>query len=139
MIDSVQAGAVLYAKDMARMCDFYARVAGLRAVHAEHDHVVLESPRFQLVVVAIPAPLATTIRTTTPPRRREDCALKLVLAVASIAAARAAALPAGGKLDDPEHEWRFCGARVCDGHDPEGNVVQFRESAGGSATQAAQP
>jgi hypothetical protein len=24
--------------------------------------------------------------------------------------------------------WEFQGSRVCDGQDPEGNVVQFRES-----------
>ena len=33
----------------------------------------------------------------------------------------------GGELDPPKHEWEYRGYRVCDGLDPEGNIVQFRE------------
>jgi hypothetical protein len=27
-----------------------------------------------------------------------------------------------------EREWEFEGAKVCDGHDPEGNVFQLRQA-----------
>jgi hypothetical protein len=63
-----------------------------------------------------------------PPLRREDTAVKLVLPVSSIATARSLAQPLGGELNPPEREWQFLGSRVCDGHDPEGNVIQFREN-----------
>jgi predicted enzyme related to lactoylglutathione lyase len=122
------AGAIVYAKDITRLSQFYAQVAGLEIVHQVDDHVVLESDAYELVVVAIPAATAARIVITTPPARRENTAFKLVLPVRSLAEARAAAAAAGGALNAPEREWDFQGARVCDGHDPEGNVVQFREA-----------
>lgn len=122
------AGAVVYAKSITKVSSFYAEIAGLRITHAEQDYVVLESVAFQLVVVAIPVQLAVSIQVAVPPRPREDTAIKLVLPVASIANARLVAQSLGGQLKPPEHEWRFQGSRVCDGHDPEGNVVQFREN-----------
>lgn len=121
------AGAVIYAKDIRRVSTFYGQVAGLQITHAEDDHVVLASDAFQLVVVAIPARLAASIEVTVPPRLREDMAIKLVLPVDDIAAARETARSLGGQLLPSEREWSFQGLRVCDGHDPEGNVVQFRE------------
>jgi hypothetical protein len=35
-----------------------------------------------------------------------------------------------GAVNPPDQEWSFNGITVCDGLDPEGNVVQFREHAG---------
>ncbi len=122
-----KAGAVLYAKDMACVSAFYAEVAGMAVTHAEKDFVTLESSSFQLVVVAMPASLAATVEIATPPVRREDTPIKLIFAVQSISAARVAAARLGGELNGPEREWQFQGVRVCDGCDPEGNVVQFRE------------
>lgn len=127
MTTSHDAGAVIYAKDIRRVSRFYEQVAGLRVTHAEDDHVVLESTGFQLVLVAVPERLAASIELTDPPRPREDTAIKPVFVVADLAAARDRAPALGGQLLPPEREWRFQGMRVCDGHDPEGNVVQFRE------------
>jgi len=124
-----RAGAVVYAKDIARVSAFYAGVAGLRIAHSEDDHIVLESNGLQLVVVAIPEPIASSIEIETPPVRREDTPIKLVFPVPSISAARVAAPKHGGELNAEEREWAFQGTRVCDGHDPEGNVVQFRQIA----------
>jgi len=129
MSDQPNAGAVVYAKDLARVSAFYAGVLGCRVAHSEVDHVVLESPAFQLVIVAIPAHIAGSIDVAEPPIRRSDTPIKLVFPVASIDTARLAAASRGGELDPPEREWRFQGFRVCDGHDPEGNVVQFRARA----------
>ena len=61
------------------------------------------------------------------PVRRADTPIKLVFTVASIEAARVLAAARGGQIDLPEREWQFREFRVCDGHDPEGNVVQLRE------------
>lgn len=127
MTRSHDAGAVIYASDIRRIGAFYAQVAGLRITHAEGDHIVLESGAFQLVVVAVPARIAASIELTDPPRPREDTAIKLVLAVADMATAREAARSLGGQLLPPQREWQFQGMRVCDGYDPEGNVVQFRQ------------
>ena len=61
--------------------------------------------------------------------RRENTAFKLSFRVDSLADARAAAKDAGGELNPPEKEWDFQGMRVCDGCDPEGNMIQVREAA----------
>jgi hypothetical protein len=121
--------AVLYAKNIARVSFFYARSCGLRVTHSEDDHVVLESSTFQLVLLAIPEAIAASISITTPPIRRENTPIKLVFYVESIDAIRELAANLGGALNGPEREWHFQGNKVCDGHDPEGNVVQFREKA----------
>ena len=63
-----------------------------------------------------------------PPILREDTPIKLVFVVADIAAARASAAERGGSVNPVEHEWLFEGAKVCDGHDPEGNVFQLRSA-----------
>jgi hypothetical protein len=129
MSDHERAGAVLYAKDVARVSAFYAGIAGMAVTHTEADHVVLESPSLQLVVVAIPAAIAATIDIADPPQRRTDTPIKLAFAVESLDGARKAAPLLGGELDPVEREWVFRQHRVCDGHDPEGNVVQFRVRA----------
>jgi predicted enzyme related to lactoylglutathione lyase len=122
-----RAAAVLYAKDHNRVCAFYAGVLGLTVDHADEEYAVLESPLFQLVILAVPTSIAASIEIADPPHRREDTPIKLVFFVPSISAARSAAAHLGGELNPAAREWDFQGQRVCDGHDPEGNVIQFRE------------
>jgi catechol-2,3-dioxygenase len=126
------AGAIVHAKDIGRLARFYADVARLEIVHEVADHVVLESETWELVVVAIPAAAAARIVITTPPARRANTAFKLAFLVDSLAEARIAARATGGELDAPDKEWDFQGLRVCDGCDPEGNVIQAR-AAGADA------
>ena len=129
MANPFTAGAIVYAKDIQRLARFYAAVADLEIVHEVADHVVLESETHELVIVAIPAATAARIVIATPPVRRENTAFKLSFAVESLAAARAAALEAGGEINAPAREWEFQGMRVCDGCDPEGNMIQLREAS----------
>jgi hypothetical protein len=79
------------------------------------------------VILAIPESIAASITVATPPARRESTPIKLVFHVGSIDAVRNAATNLGGELNGLEREWFFQDTKVCDGHDPEGNVVQFRE------------
>jgi catechol 2,3-dioxygenase-like lactoylglutathione lyase family enzyme len=118
---------VVYVVDLDRMTRFYAEVLGLEVVeHEPGDVATLESGAVTLSLVRIPDEVAAEIVIADPPARREDVALKLSFPVASIARAREAAAAAGGIVDDPDHEWEFRGNIVCDGHDPEGNVVSLR-------------
>jgi predicted enzyme related to lactoylglutathione lyase len=119
--------AVLYANDITRVATFYAKAIGFDITHTETSHTVLDSSIFQLVVHAIPADIAATIEIATPPIRREDTPIKLGFPVASIGATRIAAAKHGGELNAKDREWEFQGRRVCDGHDPEGNVIQVSE------------
>lgn len=121
------AGAIVYAKDIHQLARFYAAVADMEVMHEVDDHIVLESETCELVIVAIPAAIASRIVITTPPEKRESTAFKLVFAVPDIAQARETAKLNGGEIFPPAKEWIFQGLRVCDGCDPEGNVIQLRE------------
>jgi predicted enzyme related to lactoylglutathione lyase len=123
-------GAVVYAKDLQRVRTFYEGVVGFAAAYVASDHVVLRLPAFELVIVTIPRAIADSLEIAQPPRRRTDTAIKLVFPIHDIAAARTVAPRYGGEIDPPEKEWAFQGLRVCDGHDPEGNVIQLRQSNG---------
>jgi predicted enzyme related to lactoylglutathione lyase len=127
MATKFHAGAVLYAKNLALVQAFYQAVLDLSLEHAESDHVVLASRAFQLVILKIPDRIASTIEIETPPKRRTETPIKLVFEVGSISATREIAHLHGGELLPPDREWNFQGHRVCDGIDPEGNVLQFRQ------------
>ena len=121
-------GAVLYAKDLQRLVDFYAAVTGLDVQSVQKGFAVLGGEPSRLVIVRIPKHIADAIDIATPPERREDTPIKLVFSVDDIAGVRNRAAELGGILDAVEREWEFEGARVCDGHDPEGNVFQVRQA-----------
>jgi predicted enzyme related to lactoylglutathione lyase len=129
MENQFTAGAVVYARDVVRVSRFYAALAGLSVTREDAGFVVLESPAFQLTVVAVPPAIAQRITIASPPVRRQDTALKLCFAVTAIEAARATAQQFGGTIDGPAQEWTLQDWRVCDGHDPEGNVIQVRAHA----------
>ena len=118
---------VLYAKDLVRMRAFYQGVFLLKVEHAEAEHVVLASSGWQLFIVQAPEAIVATICIADPPVRRTETPLKAVFDVKSLVIARGKALELGGGVDGVEREWTFLGRRVCDGYDPEGNVVQLRE------------
>ena len=123
-----RSGAVLFAKDVGRLADFYASVLELSVVERGDYWVVLESSGFQLVVHGIPPDIASTIDIAVPPLRRASAAVKPVFFVRSLATVRAKAASRGGVMNSTDQEWSFQGTTVCDGVDPEGNVIQFREA-----------
>ena len=121
-------GAVLFARALDRMATFYSAVLGLTESNRDDEHIVLESPGFQLVVHRIPGDRGTTAGIAVPPVRRASAAFKPVFFVSDIAKIRAVVERYGGVMEPMEQEWSFNGAAVCDGLDPEGNVIQFREN-----------
>jgi catechol 2,3-dioxygenase-like lactoylglutathione lyase family enzyme len=123
-------GAVLFAKNLDRVAIFYSVVLGLSEANRADDHILLESPGFQLVVHRISGggPAAGDI--AAPPARRATAAFKPVFFVPSISRLREVAETHGGVMEPVDREWSFNGVTVCDGLDPEGNVIQFREQAG---------
>jgi predicted enzyme related to lactoylglutathione lyase len=123
-------GAVLFAKDLAALSNFYQAVLAISASHSAEDHVVIASTKLRLLIHRLPADVASTVQIANPPRARSQTAIKLMFEVASIADARQYAQEHGGQLFPPESEWVDGDFRVCDGTDPEGNVVQFIERIG---------
>ena len=92
----------------------------------DEGYSVMEVDGLQLVVHALPGEPQVAEGQL---RVREDSYVKLCLPVESIAAARALAAANGGAIKPAQHEWEARGFRACDGHDPEGNVIQVRETA----------
>lgn len=126
MANSIRPGAVIFARDQARLAAFYLALTGLARESGDDTHTVLASATFELVLHAMPGgPEATP----PAPPPREDACIKIVFPVASLAHAREQAATLGGRLSPPDREWLGRGFRACDGIDPEGNVIQCREPA----------
>jgi catechol 2,3-dioxygenase-like lactoylglutathione lyase family enzyme len=127
---SPKPGFVIYAKDKERLADFYTRTLGMVAVEDGGDFVVLESGTLQLVLHGLRKEIADRITISKPPQVRENAAIKPSFVVKSLRLAREAAIAAGGNARPAESEWRFRDHTIIDGCDPEGNVIQFRQSDG---------
>jgi extradiol dioxygenase family protein len=119
-------GAVVYAKDLGKASSFYGAVLGEHST-GDDTYRLFERAGFQLVVHQIPSHIAKEIQLEDPVERREESAIKLVFVVVSIDEVRRLAPAFGGVVDPIGNEWRFQSFKVCDGHDPEGNVIQLRE------------
>ncbi|HEV7427130.1 MAG TPA: hypothetical protein VGQ46_12240 [Thermoanaerobaculia bacterium] len=117
---------VVFVADVRRATTFYREVASMNVLIDEKDYSVMETEGLQLVVHGLsgePRAEKDAIHV------REDSYVKLCLPVDSIAEARSIAAANGGAIKAAKHEWEARGFRACDGHDPEGNVIQVRELA----------
>ncbi len=122
--------AVLFVSDVRHVTDFYRGVFAMERIDGDADHEVLQLEGFQLVI--------HRLRGASEPLKdadgkvivREDAYVKLCLPVLSIDGARSRAAELGGFVKPVAHEWEARGFRACDGHDPEGNVIQARKSTG---------
>jgi uncharacterized protein YjbI with pentapeptide repeats len=124
--DRPKPGVVLFVANLAKVTKFYETIGSLSLVHADRDHAVLECAHFELAIHAIPESIAAGIEIANPPEVRESTPFKLCLPVSSIDDARVSAAALGGMLKTSAEEWVDRGFRVCDGYDPEGNVIQVR-------------
>jgi extradiol dioxygenase family protein len=120
---------VVFVRDVRRLSQFYRDVATMSVIHEAEDHVVLELAGFQLVIHALRGEPEPSHHGAGQVVAREDAYVKVCLPVTSLARARARAAELGGLLAEPGQEWEARGFRACDGHDPEGNVLQLREPA----------
>jgi catechol 2,3-dioxygenase-like lactoylglutathione lyase family enzyme len=119
--------AVLYAKNLDRLAEFYTTL-GLVVDESERgDYTVLIGPQVELSIVQVPEPIASQIEITDPPQIRSRTPIKLVFFVASIDATLAATGRLGGRIGEGSKRWQFRGHAVQDAVDPEGNQYQLRE------------
>ncbi len=121
--------AVVFVTDVPRMRQFYQTLASMALLQEDDQHAVLELEGFQVVIHALSgaSPAAMALGGLVP--AREDAHIKVCLPVESIAAARSRAAALGGTIKPPSSEWEARGFRACDGQDPEGNVLQVRQTA----------
>jgi hypothetical protein len=92
--------AVLFAKNLRRVADFYERALGMTCTHSDGAHAVLDCHGFDLMVQQIPTDIADAIVLGQPVVRRVGSAIRLNFPVKSIEQARAIARSLGGELDD---------------------------------------
>jgi hypothetical protein len=118
--------AVLYAKNLDRLAEFY-KTLGLVVDESERgDYAVLIGPHVEISIIQVPEPLASQIEISDPPQARSRTPIKLVFFVASIDAALATTSRLGGRIADGSERWQFRGHAVQDAIDPEGNQYQLR-------------
>jgi predicted enzyme related to lactoylglutathione lyase len=129
MTATVKSGAVIFAKDVAAVARFYEGVVPMRILAEEDGAIRLENDSLQLVIHALPKAVAKQIEISVPPKIREQSAIKPVFAVDSLERVRGLASSLGGGMNPAASAFVWAGFRACDGHDPEGNQVQFREAA----------
>jgi catechol 2,3-dioxygenase-like lactoylglutathione lyase family enzyme len=117
--------AVLLARDLTRMIQFYCAVLDEPCVYRDDYHAVLRCGLFALDIHQLPAHALQSADESRDARKQ--AAVKLSFPVDSIARARRVAHEHGGELDPPPPRWVVEQQKICDGVDPEGNVFQLRE------------
>ena len=116
--------AILFAKDVARLQNFYRDALRLVVCEAapSGDWVRFEAGGASFALHAIPASIAARIVVDDPPRVRESTPLKLAFHADDPEAERERLVASGVTMRDVH---RFDDLVFCDGVDPEGNVFQI--------------
>lgn len=115
------ATAIVLAKDMERMVEFYHVALGLPLIDAPMapGWIELDAGGVRLALHALPPREARKIEITNPPRAREESPMKLVFEVDDIDSTRRRLVQSGATMFEPK------AFGVCDGLDPEGNVFSL--------------
>ena len=117
----------VFAKQVDKVSLFYQQALGLKVEVSDKTHDLLVGQNYEVVVHAISKAYAQSIEIESPPKRRDDVALKPTFVVDDLEVVRAAAKANGGFLKPIKQAWRIRGFIVLDGSDPEGNVIQFKQ------------
>ena len=117
----------VFAKQVDKVSLFYQQALGLKVEVSDKSHDLLVGQNYEVVVHAISKAYAQSIEIESPPKRRDDVALKPTFVVDDLEVVRAAVKTNGGFLKPIKQAWRIRGYIVLDGTDPEGNVIQFKQ------------
>jgi len=122
-------GCVIFAKDINTMSAFYQAVLNMSPLETSNSHCVLSNGSVELVVHAMPEAIAEKITISSPPELRVAIAMKPAFVVESLDNVRKACEKTNGGLKPESDIWDIRGAKVIDGWDPEGNIIQFKQIA----------
>lgn len=123
---SASALTVVYAQDIARVAEFYARTLSRPVVDRDAGFILVGDATLEVAIVQMPEALIAANPLATPPRLREDTPVKPSFLVSDLERAAAAALATGGGTKPISAAWSWRGQLHLDGYDPEGNPVQLR-------------
>ena len=117
------ARVILFVKDFDRMVGFYRDVIGLAPQgDAADGWQDFDAGGCAFALHAIPEPIARDIVIEDPPKPREDVPAKVVFHAEDPGAVAAELREAGVQMGEVRV---FEDLAMCDGTDPEGNVIQF--------------
>lgn len=122
--------AVLFAKDLSRVADFYTLALGMARGERDEDHSVLRCNGFELIVHQIPKHIADGIEIKEPVARNAGGGVRLDFPIESIQDSRARARSMGGAIDEAPPDWADSDINFFLGHDPEGNVFGVSQQVG---------
>jgi predicted enzyme related to lactoylglutathione lyase len=113
--------AMIFAKDLQRMAEFYHEALGLPLIPGTSapGWVELDAGGVRLALHAIVPRIARQIEITQPPRAREETPIKLLFEVDDLQAVRRRLVQFGATMFEPRN------SGICDGLDPEGNVFSL--------------
>jgi predicted enzyme related to lactoylglutathione lyase len=126
--------AVLFAKDLNRVAEFYCRALGMVRGAGDESHSVLRHRGFELIVHQIPKHIADGIEIAQPPLRRDGGSLRLDYPVESLEESRRRARSLGGDIELDPPEWADRDVNFYLGHDPEGNRFGVSQQATSDAS-----
>jgi predicted enzyme related to lactoylglutathione lyase len=115
---------VIFARDVSRLAAFYESVLSLNPFEDSWGGIRLLDDKEEILIHPIPKAIAKTIDIQTPPRARENTAIKPVFNVVSLSACLEEVQRRGGVVTD--QTFSLDGLTRHDVLDPEGNVVQLR-------------
>ena len=114
--------AMLFVTDLGRMAEFYGAVFELRREDSSDDGFLFlrGGAGGDLALHRLPPEVLGEL--ASPPRWREDCAIKLCFTVERFDDVRQLLIDRGGQAKAP---WSWEGTQFCECCDPEGNVIQL--------------
>lgn len=117
---------VIYARDVARVAEFYSRTLSRPVTERSERYVLVGDGDAEVAVVRMPDGLVAGHPTAIAPRLREETPIKPSFLVEDLEEVIRATAASGGGTKSMNAVWSWRGQRHLDGHDPEGNPVQFR-------------
>ena len=99
----------VFAKNVNQVSLFYQQALGLKVQASDKTHDLLVGRYHEVVVHAISNAYAQSIEIESPPKRRENVALKPTFGVDNLEVVRAAAKVNGGYLKPIKQAWRIRG------------------------------
>lgn len=120
---------VVYAQDIARVAEFYVRTLSRPVLEQDAGFILVGDAMVEVAIVQMPEALVAASPLASPPRLRENTPLKASFLVDDLDRVVEAAAATGGGAKSSAAAWQWRGQLHLDGHDPEGNPVQFRARA----------
>jgi hypothetical protein len=116
----------IYSADFQRLAKFYEEALDLALVEVGEGYVCLGKNGIEVNILRMNGKPGKVFESGKSFTIREEAAIKCSFLVSSFEHVKNAISTYGGFLKNEDEAWEWRGARHLDGHDPEGNVVQYR-------------